>query len=159
MDYIQSIRKFIGHDPMLSVGVCVIIENEEGKILLEKRHDNGLFCLPGGAIELHETILEGLRREIMEETGLPLSDPKLFMVLSGDKEVFHYPNGDVTHYVDFIFYDKIESRNNPIRPQDRESDSIRFYSRDELPKKDRLLRGTERILKKYHNNDFTVIID
>lgn len=159
MDYIPSIRKFIGHDPMLSVGVSVIIENEEGKILLEKRHDNGLFCLPGGAIELHETVLEALKREIMEETGIRLSHPKLMMILSGDKEVFHYPNGDVTHYVDLIFYDRIESSKNSICPQDHESDSIRFYLKNEIPEKEKLLRGTERILKKYYSGDFTVLVD
>ena len=86
MDYIQSIRKFIGHDPMLSVGVCAILENSKGEILLEKRHDNGQYCLPGGAIELRETAIEGLKREIYEETGIHLNSPELFMVLSGEKK-------------------------------------------------------------------------
>lgn len=159
MDYIPSIRKYIGHDPMLSVGVCAIIENQKGEILLEKRHDNGTFCLPGGAIELNETVLEGLRREILEETGIQLNSPKLFLILSGEKEVFYYPNGDITHYVDLIFYDKIDTEKDSFLPQDQESDSIRFYSLDSLPPDQQLLRGTKRILDKLKKKDFNVIVD
>ncbi len=158
MDYIQSMRKYIGHDPLLSVGVCSIIENEKGEILLEKRHDNGMYCLPGGAIELNETVSDALRREIYEETGITLNNPKLLMVLSGEKEIFYYPNGDVTHYVDFIFYDKIKEGER-IQPHDKESDSIAFYPLDSLPEDSQYLRGTKRILEKYREKDYTIIVD
>lgn len=158
MDYIQSMRKVIGHDPLLSVGVCCIIENEKGEILLERRHDNGMYCLPGGAIELHETVIDALKREIYEETGISLNNPLLLMILSGDKEIFYYPNGDVTHYVDFIFYDKIKEGES-IQPHDKESDSIGFYSLDSLPADAEYLRGTERILEKYRKKDYTIIVD
>lgn len=158
MDYIQSIRKFIGHGPMLSVGVCAILENSKGEILLEKRHDNGKYCLPGGGIELRETVLEGLKREILEETGIHLNSPELFMILSGEKEVFHYPNGDITYYVDLIFYDKIKD-SEKINPHDQESDNISFYSLDSLPDESELLRGTKQILDKFIKKDFKVVVD
>ncbi len=158
MDYIQSMRKIIGHDPLLSVGVSAIIENDKGEILLEKRHDNGMYCLPGGAIELNETVCDALRREIYEETGITLNSPKLLMILSGKKEIFYYPNGDITHYVDLIFYDKINS-GEYINPHDKESDSIGFYPLDSLPEDNEYLRGTKRIIEKYKKKDYTIVVD
>lgn len=158
MDYIQSMRKIIGHDPLLSVGVCAIIENDKGEILLEKRHDNGMYCLPGGAIELNETVSDALKREIYEETGITLNDPKLLMILSGEKEIFYYPNGDITHYVDLIFYDKINS-GEYINPHDKESDSIGFYPLDSLPEDNEYLRGTKCIIEKYKKKDYTIVVD
>ncbi len=113
---------------------------------------------PGGAIELNETVLDALKREIYEETGINLSNPKLLMILSGEKEIFYYPNGDITHYVDLIFYDKINSEEN-INPHDKESDSIGFYPLDSLPEDNEYLRGTKRILEKYKNHDYTIVVD
>lgn len=41
-----------------------------GRILAVQRRDNHAWEPPGGVLELHETIAEGLRREVLEETGL-----------------------------------------------------------------------------------------
>ena len=43
VDYIPYIRKKVGHDEILSVSLAALIVNHEGKILLEKRKDNGLY--------------------------------------------------------------------------------------------------------------------
>ena len=53
VDYIPYIRKKVGHDEILSVSLAALIVNHEGKILLEKRRDNGLYSLPGGSIDLY----------------------------------------------------------------------------------------------------------
>jgi len=53
--------------------VAVIITDEAGRLLLTKRSAEpglGLWCLPGGFIELGETPLDTLVRETKEETGL-----------------------------------------------------------------------------------------
>ncbi len=42
----------------MTTGCGVIIENEKGEILLQKRRDNGCWGLPGGAMEIGEKILE-----------------------------------------------------------------------------------------------------
>lgn len=56
--------------PRHSVSVAGIVVNSEGRILVVKRRDNGEWQPPGGVLELDETIEEGLRREILEETGI-----------------------------------------------------------------------------------------
>jgi ADP-ribose pyrophosphatase YjhB (NUDIX family) len=52
------------------VGVGGAVFDEEGKILLIRRHDDQRWTIPAGAAELHETPEEGAIREIREETGL-----------------------------------------------------------------------------------------
>lgn len=56
--------------PRHSVSVAAAIFDETGEnVLLIKRRDNGQWEPPGGVLELDETIEDGLRREVREETG------------------------------------------------------------------------------------------
>lgn len=56
--------------PRHSVSVAAAIFDDSGeKVLLIKRRDNGNWEPPGGVLELTETIEDGLRREVREETG------------------------------------------------------------------------------------------
>lgn len=56
--------------PRHSVSVAAAIFDDNGKnVLLIERRDNGHWEPPGGVLELDETIQDGLRREVREETG------------------------------------------------------------------------------------------
>ncbi|ACV76892.1 DUF1152 domain-containing protein [Nakamurella multipartita] len=63
--------------PRHSVSVAGIIIDVEGRILVVKRRDNGEWQPPGGVLELDETIEEGLRREVHEETGIDVHIDRL----------------------------------------------------------------------------------
>ena len=43
-DYIMGLRKIVGHIPLLQLGASVIVEDSDGRILLQKRRDNGCWC-------------------------------------------------------------------------------------------------------------------
>jgi 8-oxo-dGTP diphosphatase len=60
-----------------SVSVAGVITNSRGCALLIQRRDNRRWEPPGGVLELHETIHDGLRREIREETGLDVEPVSL----------------------------------------------------------------------------------
>ncbi len=47
-NYIRYMRKRIGNDPLIIVGAAVIVENERGELLLQKRRDNSLWGYAGG---------------------------------------------------------------------------------------------------------------
>lgn len=47
-NYIKEMRKVVGHAPLMVISCGVIIENDKGEILLQKRRDNGCWGLPGG---------------------------------------------------------------------------------------------------------------
>jgi 8-oxo-dGTP diphosphatase len=55
---------------------------EAGKVLLGHRRDIGWWNLPGGGMELGETVEEALQREVREETGLEVEVGRLVGVYS-----------------------------------------------------------------------------
>jgi ADP-ribose pyrophosphatase YjhB (NUDIX family) len=69
---------------------CALVEDDAGRLLLGRRAidpDRGLWDIPGGYLEEHEHPLDGLRRELREETGLeiePLRFVGAFMDWYGD---------------------------------------------------------------------------
>ena len=156
-NYIKKLREKFGHEALLSVGCGCLIINNQGHILLEKRKDNGLYCLPGGAIELGETVEEGLRREVKEETGITLDKVHFLMVLSGEKEKLVYPNGDIVYYTDFIYYSKVDSSCHP-QIGDGESTSVAFYPKEKLPPESMFLRGNYYPIQRYLNGELEPII-
>ncbi|MBS4968787.1 MAG: NUDIX domain-containing protein [Lachnospiraceae bacterium] len=100
-DYIMDLRKIVGHRPLLQVGASVIVEDEKGRILLQKRSDNHCWGYAGGSVELDETVEDAAKRELFEETGLTAEHLELFGVFSGKDLHYVYPNGDEVSNIDF----------------------------------------------------------
>ena len=115
----------------MTVGCGVLVENREGKVLLQKRSDTGEWCVPGGALELGETYAEAATREVREEVGIEVSNLKLFGLYSGDDRMIHYPNGDKVYSLSFIFTTRNYS--GEISDSDSEVLEHRFVSREEIP--------------------------
>ena len=69
-NYILDLRKLVGHRPLLQVGASVIVEDAEGRILLQLRSDNLCWGYAGGSVELDEVVEDAAKRELLEETGL-----------------------------------------------------------------------------------------
>ncbi len=63
--------------PKHSVSVAAVITDDHGRALLIQRADNSHWEPPGGVLELGETIEDGLRREVQEETGLDIEPVQL----------------------------------------------------------------------------------
>ena len=79
--YIKALREHIGHAPIITIGVGVIVENSDGEILLQKRKDNGKWAIIGGGMEIGESFEEVIRREAREETGIELGELRLLAFL------------------------------------------------------------------------------
>jgi 8-oxo-dGTP pyrophosphatase MutT (NUDIX family) len=56
MDYLASLRRHVGHAPLLMVGTAVMVIDEHGRLLLLHRSDNRCWGPPGGAVEPGEEI-------------------------------------------------------------------------------------------------------
>lgn len=52
------------------VGIAAVARTPDGKVVLVRRADNGMWCLPGGTLEWGETLVTGLARELEEEAGI-----------------------------------------------------------------------------------------
>jgi len=69
VEHLEPLRSAVFSRPTpLTVGDGAVID-DHGRILLVKRADNHKWAMPGGALEVGETPAEGVRREILEETG------------------------------------------------------------------------------------------
>ena len=98
MSYLSELRAIVGSRPLFSIGASAIVQDERGRVLLQRRSDDGLWGMPGGGLELGETFEEAARRELSEETGLdtPLT---LWQTVSGPHLYHCYPNGDQVYFV------------------------------------------------------------
>ena len=103
MDYIQSLRQYIGHTPILTVGAVVLIVDEQNRLLLMKRSDSGSWGLPGGAVEPGEVVEDAARREAFEESGLKVGEMSLIGVFSGPECYYKYPNGDEVYNITIAY--------------------------------------------------------
>ena len=117
---------------LLQDGAVAIIENEKGKILLQRRSDNDLWGIPGGCQELGESFEETIIREIKEETNLHIEakDLKLIDIVSGKSRMRKYPNGDVVINNTPLYYINKYSGNLKC---DEESKEMKFFALNNLP--------------------------
>lgn len=130
MSYISNMRKYIGHQPMLSAGATVVVI-KDNKILLNLRSDTNTWGIPGGAIELGESLEETATRELKEETNLDCNSFTLLNVFSGKDFYFKYPNGDELYSVVALYFANDVS--GELKITDGESFKLEYFSKDNLP--------------------------
>ena len=132
-NYIMDLRSIVGHRPLLQVGASVIIEDNKGRILLQKRSDNHCWGYAGGSIELDEKVEDAAKRELLEETGLTANSLELFGVFSGEDTHYIYPNGDEVFNIDIVFICRDYS--GELICQNNEVEQLKFFAIEELPNK------------------------
>jgi ADP-ribose pyrophosphatase YjhB (NUDIX family) len=94
----------IGQEGELRIGSCAIIfDGAREKVLLTRRSDNGLWCLPGGRMEPGESIEECCRREVFEETSLDIETRRLVAVYSNRDQLVVYRDGAKAQFVVLSF--------------------------------------------------------
>ena len=130
MSYISDMRKYIGHAPMLTAGATVVVLKEK-KLLLTLRSDTHTWGLPGGAIELGESLEETAARELMEETNLSAESFRFLKLYSGKELHFIYPNGDELYTVTALYL--AENVTGELRVNDGENTDIGYFAADALP--------------------------
>ncbi len=129
--YTHMIRSLVGSRCIFVPGVRALIMNGSGEVLLQQRSDTGCWGLPGGAVELGETVLEALRREVREETGLRVLSAEPLGLYTGPKQRFAYPNGDEVQC--FAVACIVRQWEGSPRADGVEGTELRFWPRAELP--------------------------
>ncbi|MBE2220192.1 MAG: NUDIX domain-containing protein [Anaerolineae bacterium] len=131
MDYIPWIRSKVGHEKIILVVALVILYDEEGKILLQKRaKDEEVWSLPGGIMELGESAAETAVREAKEETGLDIEVTSLFGVYT--KYSHQYGNGDNVQPIAIVFNSRVIGGELEIDGQ--ETHDLCYFKPEEAPK-------------------------
>lgn len=145
MGYIMDLRKIVGHRPLLQCGAGVIVEDNEGRILLQLRQDNGCWGMPGGSVELDEVVEDTARRELFEETGLIAEVLELFQIFSGKELHYIYPNGDEVSNIDMVF--TCNQYSGELRIDEEESRELKFFDIKELPSN--ILKPQQKAIQAY----------
>ncbi len=87
----------------LVVAVSAVVTNDAGEILLHRRSDNELWSVPGGAMELGESISQAVVREVKEETGFDVEAERLVGVYSDPGHIVAYSDGEVRQQFSICF--------------------------------------------------------
>ncbi|WP_318526538.1 NUDIX domain-containing protein [Tritonibacter mobilis] len=113
------------------MGARVLIEDEMGRFLLIKRTDSGDWGLPGGSMELGESLMDVVFREAMEETNATLERVTAFGLSSNlNLERHTYPNGDQLQNVSLLAHGFLA--NKDFAPDGGEASEIRFLHPSEI---------------------------
>ncbi|HOX40781.1 MAG TPA: NUDIX hydrolase [bacterium] len=110
----------------------LLIKNQKGQYLILKRSlDNdvlpGFWDIPGGSVEDGESVSEGLRREVKEETGLSITDdPKIIGFIEFVDKVKD------THFVKLVFSSSVEAEDDSVVVNSSEHSEYRWVAKSEV---------------------------
>jgi len=133
----------LGKNGELRIGCSATIFNEtRQKVLLTRRKDNGLWCIPGGHMESGESVEECCVREVFEETGLQVRVKRLTGVYSNPDQLVIYPDGNQAHFVVMNF--EVEIVEGELSLSDETSETG-YFSPGEIESMPMHDRHTDRI--------------
>ena len=116
---------------------CALVEDEQGRALLGRRAvppEQGLWDILGGYLEEHEHPLDGLRRELLEETGLTIEPERFLGIFMGT-----YGDGpDANATLNLVWTARIVA-GEPVAADDVAE--LRWFAPSELPGEDELAFG------------------
>ena len=150
LSYIIKLRRALKEDlrnmPLFQNGSAIVVESNEGKILLQLRGDKNIWGLPGGLQELGERFEETAIRELEEETGFKTKeeDLALIAVVSGESRKNEYPNGDQVYNNTILYMTNNYTGDFVLDGEElidtgkeflkiKETQELKFFDPDKLP--------------------------
>ncbi|MEU4052779.1 NUDIX domain-containing protein [Streptomyces olivaceus] len=128
-DFIRHLRVTAGHQLLWLPGVTAVVFDDEGRVLLGRRSDNGRWSLVGGITEPGEQPAACAMREVEEETAVRCVVERLVLVQALDPVT--YDNGDVCQFMDITF--RCRAVGGEARVNDDESLEVGWFAVDALP--------------------------
>ena len=130
MGYISEMRKKVGHECIfMPCSTAIIVK--DNKILLQRRMDDDTWATHGGSLELGETFVEALNRELNEELSIRPIKPEFIDIYTG-KDFYHvYPNKDQIYSVNASYL--VLDYDGELRADNVEVKELKWFSFDDLP--------------------------
>jgi ADP-ribose pyrophosphatase YjhB (NUDIX family) len=124
------------HDPAapaansLVVGSSAVVADRDGRILLQRRSDSGNWALPGGAMDIGETLAESAIREVREETGFDVRIERIVGIYSDPGHVFAYDDGEIRQEFSICLACMITGGSLSVSS---ESTDVQFFTPEDIP--------------------------
>ena len=149
---LKTIRKDYFHmkdmpkaNSMRPAAAVAIINND--KILMLKRMDNSKWTLPGGTMEIDESLVDCVIREIKEETGLKVSITDVIGTYTDPDIRIEYSDGEVRREFTIVYYGKAEEQNVIIDNESSAYEWIPINKVEEYPMAESQMRRIKDILR------------
>lgn len=113
----------------LVVAASAAVVDDEGRLLLQRRVDNGLWAMPGGAMEMTESLPEAAVREVREETGYEVEVTGLVGTYTDARHVIAYSDGEVRRQFNVCFRARVVGGELAVSD---ESHEVRWFAPSEL---------------------------
>jgi 8-oxo-dGTP pyrophosphatase MutT (NUDIX family) len=123
--YVGQLRSLVGSRTLIAPGARAFITDRDGRVLLVCERDHGAWALPAGGIELGESIMDCLRREVREETGLEVLSATAVAIYSEPRFNFINAHGN-SHQMFAVLFRVDEWRGDVMRETDETSDARWF---------------------------------
>jgi 8-oxo-dGTP pyrophosphatase MutT (NUDIX family) len=127
--HLAAVRAKVGHDLLTMAAASISVFDSNGRLLLGKDAETGLWTLPGGAIDPNENPADAAVRECFEETGLLVKPARIVGVFGGREFLIQYPNGDVTYYTTVAFEASVVG--GSLEADGQEIAQLRYFTQTE----------------------------
>ncbi|MEU6370148.1 NUDIX domain-containing protein [Streptomyces sp. NPDC046931] len=128
-EFIRTIRALAGHQLLWLPGVTAVVFDDDGRVLLGRRADDGKWSLIGGIPEPGEQPAACAVREVYEETAVRCVAERVVLVQA--LAPVTYENGDTCQYMDITF--RCRAVGGEARVNDDESLDVGWFPVDALP--------------------------
>lgn len=129
----------------LKPGGSALVVDDAGRVLMQRRGDSGNWSLPGGIMEVGETLEECVVRETREETGLDIEITGLLGIYTDPDHVIEYSDGEVRQEFAIVYHGRVTGGEIQVS---HESTEVRFISLEEL--EDLPVHPTVRLRLRHH---------
>lgn len=132
-------RRDYYHDPAapkansLIPGGSAIVTDQHGRVLMQRRTDSGNWSLPGGTMDIGETLQQCVIREVKEETGLDIEITGLLGIYTDPHHVIAYTDGEVRQQFNITYLGRAVSGTITVSDESTEVRYIDPTDFDHIP--------------------------
>ena len=132
-------RRDYYHDPAapkansLIPGGSAVVVDDHGHVLLQRRADSGNWALPGGTMDIGETLSQCVIREVKEETGLDIDITGLLGIYTDPQHVIAYADGEVRQEFNVTYLGRVVGGTIAVSDESTDVRFIHPADLDDIP--------------------------
>ncbi|GAA2392046.1 NUDIX domain-containing protein [Streptomyces coeruleofuscus] len=117
----------------LVVAASAVVTDDQGRLLLQRRRDNDLWALPGGGMDMSDSLPGCAIREVKEETGFDIEITGLVGTYTDPRHMIAYSDGEVRRQFNICFRARIVGGELTISDESTEARFVDPSELDALP--------------------------